>query len=65
SAGKRVFMDVTGRKLGKQLADAERRGAKTVIIVGRETLEGKVVVKDMDTGEQRVVDLNSLLSIIK
>jgi len=65
SAGKRVFMDVTGRKLGKQLADAERRGAKTVVIVGRETLEGKAVVKNMETGEQRVVDLNSLLSIIK
>ncbi|MDN5366986.1 MAG: histidyl-tRNA synthetase [Candidatus Diapherotrites archaeon] len=59
-SGKRVFMDVTGRKLGKQLADAERRGIKTVIIVGKETEEGKVVVKDMESGEQKAVPITEL-----
>ena len=63
-AGKSVFMDVTGRKLGKQLADAERRRIKTVVIVGRETEDGKVVVKDMETGEQRTVDLADISRII-
>ena len=62
--GKSVFMDVTRRKLGKQLADAERRGIKTVVIVGRETENGKVVVKDMGTGEQRTVDLADVSRII-
>ena len=61
--GKSVFMDVTGRKLGKQLADAERRGIKTVVIVGRETEEGKVVVKDMESGEQRVVPADSIVTL--
>ncbi|NPA76809.1 MAG: histidine--tRNA ligase [Candidatus Diapherotrites archaeon] len=59
-AGKSIFMDVTGRKLGKQLADAERRGIRTVVIVGRETENGKIVVKDMETGEQRTVDIADL-----
>ncbi len=59
-AGKGVFMDVTGRKLGKQLADAERRGIPTVVIVGRETEKGEVVVKNMETGEQRTVPIKTL-----
>ncbi len=61
AAGKSVFMDVTGRKLGKQLADAERRGVKTVVIVGRETENGQVVVKDLDSGTQSAVPLDELL----
>ncbi len=61
AAGKRVFMDVTGRKLGKQLADAERRGITTVVIVGRETENGGVVVKDMESGEQKTVDTDRLV----
>lgn len=61
AAGKRAFMDVTGRKLGKQLTDAERRGIKTVVIVGRETEEGKVVIKNMETGKQNVVGVRELL----
>ncbi len=61
AAGKRVFMDVTGRKLGKQLADAERRGIKTMVIVGRETENGAVVLKDMESGEQKTVDKDRLV----
>ena len=61
AAGKSVFMDVTGRKLGKQLADAERRGIKTVVIVGKETENGQVVVKDLDSGTQSTVPLEELL----
>ena len=61
--GKSVFMDVTGRKLGKQLADAERRGIQTVVIVGRETEDGNVVVKDMDSGKQRTVPVDNIDTI--
>gem|GEM_PF-2003106 len=61
--GKSVFMDVTGRKLGKQLADAERRGIQSVVIVGRETEDGNVVVKDMDSGKQRTVPIDNLDAI--
>ncbi len=60
ASGRKVFMDVTGRKLGKQLADAERRGIKTVAIVGRETENGVVVVKDMQSGEQSAVSVEDL-----
>ncbi|HID08896.1 TPA: histidine--tRNA ligase, partial [Candidatus Micrarchaeota archaeon] len=63
-SGKRVFMDVTGRKLGKQLADAERRGIGTVVIVGRETEDGEVIVRDMERGEQRKVRIEDLLTSV-
>ncbi len=63
AGGKSVFMDVTGRKLGKQLADAERRGIRTVVIVGRETEKGQVVVKSLESGEQKTVPIDSMITL--
>ena len=63
AGGKSVFMDVTGRKLGKQLADAERRGIRTVVIVGRETEKGQVVVKGLESGEQKTVSIDSMITL--
>ena len=60
SVGTRVFMDVSGRKLSKQLADAERRGIRYVVIVGKETEGGKVIVKDMEQMTQKEVPLTQL-----
>jgi histidyl-tRNA synthetase len=47
--------------LGKQLKDAANRNAKRVIIVGDEFKEGKIVVKDMGTGEQETVRVEEFL----
>ncbi len=63
--GFRVDIDLTGRSLGKQLKYANRINAKYAIIVGEEVREGKVVVKDMESGEQRTVEIGKLKEIIK
>ena len=62
--GFRVDIDLTGRSLGKQLKYANRINAKYAIIVGEEVRNGKVVVKDMETGEQRTVGIGKLKEII-
>lgn len=54
-------VDLMGRKLKKALAYANTRGIPFVVIVGEEELErGKVLVRDMKTGEQREVDIKAL-----
>lgn len=54
-AGKIVELEIMGRKLRKALDYANSRGFKKVIIVGEKELnEGKVTVKDMITGEQKI-----------
>ncbi len=65
SRGIRVFMDVSGRKLSKQLADAERRGIRYVVIVGREVEEGRVILKDMEQMTQKEVEISSITDLLK
>ena len=49
--------------LGKQLKWASAAQARHVVILGREYLENRqVVVKDMQTGEQKPVKLDLFLS---
>ncbi len=63
--GFRVDIDLTGRSLGKQLKYANRINAKYALIVGEEICDGKVVVKDMRSGEQKKVEIGKLKEIIK
>ncbi|MBI4150765.1 histidine--tRNA ligase [Candidatus Woesearchaeota archaeon] len=54
-------LDLMGRKFGKQLEYANAIGAKNVIILGpKELAEKKVKIKNMQTGEERLVELASL-----
>ncbi|KXA95479.1 hypothetical protein AKJ39_03100 [candidate division MSBL1 archaeon SCGC-AAA259J03] len=54
--GFKIDIDLMGRSLGKALSYADSRGVKYAIIVGPEdTAEGKVTVRDMETGEQEQV----------
>jgi histidyl-tRNA synthetase len=49
--------------LSKQLKEASAQNAKKCIIIGEEELkEGKITVKDMDTGEQQLVGREEFLS---
>jgi len=49
--------------LSKQLKEASAQGAKKCIIVGQEYLDGKqLVIKDMGSGEQELVDYDAFLS---
>ncbi len=48
--------------LGKQLKEASARNARKCIIIGEEFKENKLVIKDMDTGEQKEVDYNKFFT---
>ncbi|ACV25037.1 histidine--tRNA ligase [Methanocaldococcus fervens] len=63
-SGKIVEFEIMGRKLRKALDYANSRGFKKVIIVGEKELnEGKVTLKDMITGEQRLVKIDELANL--
>jgi histidyl-tRNA synthetase len=54
-------MELLNRGLRKQLDNANRKGFRKVVIVGeRELNEGCVSVRDMETSEQRKVNIEDL-----
>ncbi|MFC1730520.1 histidine--tRNA ligase [candidate division KSB1 bacterium] len=56
-----VEIDLMGRNLKKQLDYANKTKAKNVIIIGEEELKkGKLTVKDMKTGKEKKVSIDSL-----
>ncbi len=60
-----VVTDVMERSVKKQLSYANDINADFAVIVGeRELREGKVAIKDLRSGEQRVVGLEELLNFI-
>jgi histidyl-tRNA synthetase len=54
-AGLAVRPDGSNRKLGKQLEAAAKAGAQWVVIVGDELAEGRIGLKNLETGEQESV----------
>ncbi len=60
--GYRVDIELRDRSIGKQMKYANRINARYVVIVGDETSRGNVVVKNMETGEQREVKIEELSS---
>ncbi len=61
-SGISVDIDLTGRSIGKQMKYANRINARYTIIVGEEIRKGELAVKDMETGEQRTVEVENLVS---
>jgi histidyl-tRNA synthetase len=59
-AGMSCRADLTSRRLGKQLDGAARAGAHFAVICGDELDAGHVLVKDLDAGTQRQVDVTEL-----
>ncbi|MFD2421708.1 histidine--tRNA ligase [Amycolatopsis pigmentata] len=58
-AGLRTATPLEPRKLGKELARADKAGAKAVVIVGREDWDsGLVTVRSLSTREQRQVPVD-------
>jgi histidyl-tRNA synthetase len=54
-------IDLMGRNMSKGLKYASARGAKfSVIVGGREIASGKLTVRDMDTGKQEEVPVDSI-----
>ncbi len=65
-SGLRVEMDLMGRTLRKALAYADSRGVRYVVIIGpREREEGKVTLRDMDSGEQIRIPETELIETLK
>jgi histidyl-tRNA synthetase len=66
AAGVKVEFEVMGRKMGKALEDADKRGADFAVIVGEQELkEGAVVLKDLEKREQTTVSIDKLVEKIK
>ncbi len=62
SQGLRVETDLLGRSLKAQMREANRNGARLVAIAGEtELAEGKVVLKNLQNGEQQEVSVEQLL----
>jgi histidyl-tRNA synthetase len=60
-AGIRAELEVMRRGTGKALKGADQRDLRWAVIVGSdEVAQGKVALKDLETGEQRLVALDDL-----
>ncbi|HEX55494.1 MAG: histidine--tRNA ligase [Candidatus Altiarchaeales archaeon] len=61
-----VDIDVMNRKLGKILEYADEINARFVIIVGPEDIrEESVTIRNMDTGEQRRIEIKEIMNFIQ
>ncbi|HTK33271.1 MAG TPA: histidine--tRNA ligase [Candidatus Paceibacterota bacterium] len=59
SKGTRVAVDLSGKKLGDQIKNADRRHIPKVIVIGEEEVKtGKLKVKDLKTGEEVEMSAN-------
>lgn len=59
-------VDLVGRKLKKIMSHADRTGIKYVVLVGaRDLKEGIVTVKEMKSGEQESVEIDSIIPYLK
>jgi histidyl-tRNA synthetase len=57
--GLRVDMDLDSKSLKSQMKQADRAGARAVLIIGSEELEaGRAPLRDMTTGDQTDIDLD-------
>jgi histidyl-tRNA synthetase len=59
-------IDIMRRKMAKALKQASSAGARYAVIVGRNELnENSVTVRDMSTGDQKLVKIGDLTSVFK
>ncbi len=59
-------MDIMGRKMSKAMKYASSTGARFVVIVGKNELElNSVTVRDMATGDQKIVLISELVNLIQ
>ena len=64
--GLRSDIDIMGRKMAKAMKYASITGAKNVIIIGAKELEScSVSVRDMVSGEQKVIKIENLIEELK
>jgi histidyl-tRNA synthetase len=65
-AGITTELEISGRKMGKALEDANRRKLDYAVLVGeREVKEGSVVVRDLVTRNQKTVKTDTVVKTIR
>jgi len=66
SSGVSADIDIMRRKMAKAMKQASAVNARYAVIVGRNELnEGSVTVRDMATGDQRMIKLNEVATMFK
>jgi histidyl-tRNA synthetase len=61
--GRRVAFDFAGRSVGRQFKAANQAGAERTIVLGPDEMaSGEVVVREMGTGAEKSLPLDSILS---
>ncbi len=66
TSGIRVSVDLTNRKVGDQIKNADKRGTPRVICIGdKEVTTGNLYMKTLATGEEVVGTENDIVSLIK
>ena len=64
--GLRADIDIMGRKMAKAMKYASLIGARNAIIIGSKELETcSVTVRDMASGEQKIVKIEDLVEELK
>jgi histidyl-tRNA synthetase len=53
------------RNVGKLLADASKQRARFAVLLGTELADGRVMLKDLASGEQRPVSLTELPMLLR
>jgi histidyl-tRNA synthetase len=64
-AGLRVRADGSARKLGKQLESAAKLGARYAVLVDPQLSAGTVILRDLDAGEQRELQLGDVAAAVR
>lgn len=65
AAGLSAALDFSGKPLKKQMANADRSGARYAVIIGEdELMAGSLTVRDLATGKQRGIDPKDLFDIL-
>ena len=65
AAGLPVRVDLSSRRLGRQLEGAVREGAQFAVIIGDELAAGEVQLRDLDGGSQKPVPLADLAALLR
>lgn len=65
-AGINVAVDLSGRKVGDQLKAAGKKSVPYALIIGQDELDtGQFKLKDLQTGQETVADLRSIIKQVK
>ena len=65
-SGFRVEMDSLRRSIKSQFREANKMGAQHTAILGEEELKrNKITIKDMGTGDQQTIEIDSIISFLQ